>query len=223
MTRILYMRNIKSRIFSLCVLIATSVAAMHAQQTTLTIDSLFAEMPDSVLPYLSRNNRLDLIDFSKASMKAVVTNSFDEDCEMEQVAENYLGICVDGCSIVEMKLKKADRLLPDSSEYMLYMLKTVGCETKHSVLYRYTSRWNSLGEEQIQISNPQELMERKMPVTDEEQDILTNISRTMTIVGHLDGETDWMTVEPCLSGCTTDEKRLIEEKIALKTFKINLK
>ena len=126
MTRILYMRNIKSRIFSLCVLIATSVAAMHAQQTTLTIDSLFAEMPDSVLPYLSRNNRLDLIDFSKASMKAVVTNSFDEDCEMEQLADNYLRIRLNGCSIVEMKLKKADRLLPDSSEYMLYMLAEKG-------------------------------------------------------------------------------------------------
>ncbi|MBR6998224.1 MAG: DUF3256 family protein, partial [Prevotella sp.] len=38
---------------------------------------LFKAMPDSLMPYLTKNNRLDMIDFMEANMKAEITNQLE--------------------------------------------------------------------------------------------------------------------------------------------------
>ena len=69
MRRLLY-----SCIFAL---IASSSVAQE-----LTIRDVFRQMPDSLMPYLSTNNRLDFIDFLDSNMKAEVKNQFDGKSEM---------------------------------------------------------------------------------------------------------------------------------------------
>ena len=41
-----------------------------------TMRDVFRQMPDSIVPYLTENNRLDFIDFIDSNMKAEVTNAF---------------------------------------------------------------------------------------------------------------------------------------------------
>ena len=41
----------------------------------ITVRDLLKSMPDSVIPYLTENNRLDMIDFMESNMDAVVTNT----------------------------------------------------------------------------------------------------------------------------------------------------
>lgn len=58
------------------------VAALFASITgqvsaqDVTIRDIFKQMPDSLMPYLSQNNRLDFIDFLDSHMKAEVRNTF---------------------------------------------------------------------------------------------------------------------------------------------------
>ena len=49
-------------------LLALSASQMSGQR--LEIRDVFKQMPDSLMPYLSQNNRLDFIDFLDANMKA---------------------------------------------------------------------------------------------------------------------------------------------------------
>ena len=42
-----------------------------------TMAALFKAMPDSLMPYLTKNNRLDMIDFMEANMKAEITNQLE--------------------------------------------------------------------------------------------------------------------------------------------------
>lgn len=52
-------------------LLLLSVAWASAQTD---INAVFVSMPDSLLPLLTRNDRLDLLDYHKAGMEARVTN-----------------------------------------------------------------------------------------------------------------------------------------------------
>lgn len=74
----------------------------------LTMATLFKEMPDSLMPYLSRNNRLDMIDFMEANMKAEVTNLLDGRSCMTAMTADSLSIRLSDVLQVEMKLLSAE-------------------------------------------------------------------------------------------------------------------
>ena len=59
----------KRLLFSFLLLLS---AAWASAQTD--INAVFVSMPDSLLPLLTRNDRLDLLDYHKAGMEARVTN-----------------------------------------------------------------------------------------------------------------------------------------------------
>lgn len=62
-----------------CVTLLVLLAAlsMGRQSHAQTVDSAFVAVPDSVLPLLDRNARLDLLDYANAGMEAKVTNLMD--------------------------------------------------------------------------------------------------------------------------------------------------
>ena len=55
--------------FSFLLLLSVAWASAQAD-----INAVFVSMPDSLLPLLTRNDRLDLLDYHKAGMEARVTN-----------------------------------------------------------------------------------------------------------------------------------------------------
>ena len=67
---------------------------------SLNVRKLFAEMPDSVIPYLTKNNRLDLIDFMDSNMKAEVTNELGGKSLMTALTDDSLSLRLnDACQI----------------------------------------------------------------------------------------------------------------------------
>ena len=72
------------------------VAALFASITgqvsaqDVTIRDIFKQMPDSLMPYLSQNNRLDFIDFLDSHMKAEVRNTLGGTSEMTALADDSL-------------------------------------------------------------------------------------------------------------------------------------
>lgn len=57
---------------------------------TITAAEAFKTMPDSIIPYLTKNNRLDLVDFMEAGMKAEVTNRFDGTSTLSDLTDKKL-------------------------------------------------------------------------------------------------------------------------------------
>ncbi len=69
-----------------------------------TMRSVFSNMPDSIIPVLTKNNRLDCIDFLDSHMKAVVKNRFSQESEMNTLTKDYLSFKTSASSSFEMKL-----------------------------------------------------------------------------------------------------------------------
>ena len=69
-----------------------------------TMRAVFSNMPDSIIPVLTKNNRLDCIDFFDSHMKAVVKNRFSQESEMETLTKDYLSFKTSTSSSFEMKL-----------------------------------------------------------------------------------------------------------------------
>lgn len=65
---------------------------------------VFASMPDSLLPHISKNNRLDCIDFAENDMEACVRNAFDENVMLEVLTDNYARFRTSPAAYIEMKL-----------------------------------------------------------------------------------------------------------------------
>lgn len=87
-------------LYALCVFVL--IADMTVARTP--IRHWLVAMPDSVMPLLTKNNRLDFVDFLDCGMEAVVTNRLDGKSQMRTLTEDYLFMNYTGVSEVEMKL-----------------------------------------------------------------------------------------------------------------------
>ena len=88
-----------------CLLIGmTSVCS--AQEPTLR--DVFRQLPDSLMPTLSQNNRLDFIDFLDSNMKAVVRNQLGGLSEMTALTDDSLSIRMSDALRIDMLLLTLD-------------------------------------------------------------------------------------------------------------------
>ena len=116
---------------------------LHAQEPTMA--SFFKQMPDSLMPYLSKNNRLDMVDFMEANMKAEVTNLLEGKSCMTALTSDSLSIRMNDVLQVNM------RLLPphapaDSSKQMIRMRRiyTIKENQTMSIVNVYDTAWKLL-------------------------------------------------------------------------------
>jgi hypothetical protein len=86
-----------------------------------TVGEVFKAMPDSLTPYLSTNNRLDMLDFMEAKMKAAVTNQLDGESEMLFLSDDSLSIKMSDALLVELRAEReaADTLVDMRQTYQL--------------------------------------------------------------------------------------------------------
>ena len=107
--------------------------------------ALFKEMPDSLMPYLTRNNRLDMLDFMEAHMKAEVTNRFDGKSEMKALTPDSLFITMNNLLTIDMKLVKVEEPV-DSSLVTIRVRRTYTLNENQaeSVVDFYSSAWRLL-------------------------------------------------------------------------------
>lgn len=87
--------------FLLLLALAATTCSAFAQ---VRMRDVFAGAPDSLFPLLTRNNRLDCIDFSENGMEARVRNRFDEPAVLDTLTDTYLSMRTGMCGNVEMKL-----------------------------------------------------------------------------------------------------------------------
>lgn len=100
------------------------------------IRDVFAEMPDNILPLITKNNRLDCIDFKENNMPALVNNLVDEPIELSELSNDYLKLKMSKVSWAEMKL------LPVSDTiHIICMVKTYQGPITDSSIGFYNMDW----------------------------------------------------------------------------------
>ena len=122
----------KKLFLALSLMLANNVFA----QTTMS--EALKSMPDSLMPYLTHNNRLDCIDFCEANMKAEVRNAFDGKSELVQLTSNYALFRLNDASTLELCLLDAD------NSQVICMIQTYGTDMRESVISFFTTSWQQL-------------------------------------------------------------------------------
>lgn len=104
--------------------------------------TLFTDIPDSIVPLLTKVNREDCIDFLESKMKAVVENRFDQKSEMTDLSEDYVRMQMSLQSIWQMKV------LPLSDTTRVVCIVETACGPAcDSRLHFYTTDWKPLATE----------------------------------------------------------------------------
>ena len=120
-------------------LLLIQLSTLNFQLSTVTaqtrIRDVYAAAPDSIFPLLTKNNRLDQIDFRENNMQAVVKNKFDDRCELLVLGERYLKLQLSEHCFVEM------RLLSDST---FCMVQTCNAPAPDSRIRFFDTDWHEL-------------------------------------------------------------------------------
>jgi hypothetical protein len=98
----------KSRFWACLVIIISNFSFLIPNLSAQTLKDVFKQMPDSLMPYLSANNRLDFIDFMDSNMKAEVTNLTGGTSEMTALTDDSLSIRMSDALRVDMLLLNLD-------------------------------------------------------------------------------------------------------------------
>ena len=101
--------------------------------------SVFVNMPDSIVPLLTKINREDCVDFLASNMKAQVKNRLDKQAELKILTDDYLLMQVTDVSTWEMKL-----LPVNDSTKVICMVKTFFASACDSEISFYTIGWKEL-------------------------------------------------------------------------------
>ena len=102
-------------LFSLCMAFGLTVAAGDS----ITIRDAFRQMPDSLLPALTQNNRLDFLDFHDAGMKAEVKNRFGGTSVMTALTDDSLSLKMSPALRTDMLLLTLDEPLDSVSQVIV--------------------------------------------------------------------------------------------------------
>ena len=127
----------------------------------LKIQDVFKQMPNSVLPTLSENNRLDMLDFMASNMKAEVTNRLGGKSEMTVLTDSTLTIRVSDALTVELLLLRSEY----TDKNLLCLIETFGRDSLSldSQVRFFTPSWERLNEPpQLSVSDQNTISSKKV-------------------------------------------------------------
>ena len=127
--------------------------SMGSRAQEKTMAELFKVMPDSLLPYLTTNNRLDMLDFMEANMKSEVTNLLDGKSEMTALAPDSLSIRMNSVLRIDMKVARVAEPV-DSNTQIIRVIRTYTLNENQTerIVDVYSSVWRKLSSVIVQSS-----------------------------------------------------------------------
>lgn len=130
-------------IAALCALAVGQVSAQN-----LKMRDVFKQIPDSLVPYLSQNNRLDFIDFLDSNMKAEVRNKLGGMSEMTALTDDSLSIRMSNALQVDMLLLKLDQPVDSIQQVVVFSQAFLADSVyRDSKVLLYTPDWKLLTKE----------------------------------------------------------------------------
>lgn len=110
------------------------------------VREVFKAMPDSLIPYLTTNNRLDLIDFVDANMKATVKNLLEGETQMTVLTDDSLSLLLNRTVVLDLCLEPVDT----GTVICLRKTYSISDQQKQISEERFTLDWQSISKRTIQ-------------------------------------------------------------------------
>lgn len=112
---------------------------------SITIRDAFRQIPDSLLPTLTQNNRLDFLDFHDAGMKAEVKNRLGGTSVMTALSDDSLSLQISPALRTDMILLTLDEPI-DSMNQVIVVGETFLADSVHgeTIVRYYTVDWHPI-------------------------------------------------------------------------------
>lgn len=152
----------KTRLFALGLWLMAFTCQVSAQN--MKMQDFFRQMPASLLPTLSENNRLDMLDFMDSKMKAEVTNRLGGKSEMTVLTDTTLSIRMSEALKVDMLLLKSGSSASSDKE-IICLIETFGRDSLSldSQVRFFTPSWERLNEPpQLSVSDQNTISSKKV-------------------------------------------------------------
>lgn len=189
----------------------------HVSGQTVAVRDVFKLMPDSLLPCLTQNNKLDLLDFVDSKMDADVKNKLDEHTRLTRLTDTFMHIDVSEASTVELLLLKPTAMLPDTAEAVVCMAQTLGGDNGETVVSLYTSKWHLLAT--VKLNLPPLVLPDTLSEDDKAE--LKGLSDTMMAMATLSDADETLTVTPTLPLLSAEDKAKLKPYLSTVTMKWN--
>ena len=199
-------------------LLVSVFGIMASTAQTTDIRELFKQMPDSIFPYLTLNNRLDCIDFKESNMEARVANSFSGQTRMEVLNEHFISMWMNNAVTMQMRVLPTTSSV-DDVKAVICMVTTYGTTVKESTVRFFSCKWRPLKTESYVSMNANELMQQPNNMPDERFQELSRLLEPYLIVAKLSEDVDELM--PTLSNEALDEENRAETDEII--MQINLK
>ena len=172
------------------------------------IRDIYAEAPDSIFPLLTKNNRLDQIDFRENNMQAVVKNKFDDHSELLVLSDKYLKLQLSEHCVVEMRLLSDSTLASSSNADLRFcMVQTYSAPASDSRIRFFDTSWNELPQTMERPSVDEFLSE------DVDIDARLALQALPLIKASLSESDDSITFELQTSELTREQRQKVEGKV----------
>jgi hypothetical protein len=126
--------------------LAVSLFFLALNSPAKSMVEVWKTLPDTMLPYIDRNHRLEMTEFLNMGLKGDVDHSLQGQSTMDTITSDYIHLSLN--EAVEMHIK---RLAYQDGDSILCIVKTWSAPDKESDVYFYTQDWQS-----IDIPNPLE-------------------------------------------------------------------
>mgnify|MGYP002623715204 CR=1 FL=1 len=121
----------------------TGSLSCHAQQSAKDV---FAKMPLSFTPYLTDNDKLDMIDFVESGLKAEVRNKLGGKSVMTQLSADSLTVVLSETRSMTLQLLPVSEPV-DSCQQVVRLTNVHGREIKEKKVEFFSVNWRKLDSE----------------------------------------------------------------------------
>lgn len=204
------MNNLTTKLLCLFVFLS------NINSQNMHMAELFKQMPDSLMPYLTTNNKLDMLDFIDAGMEAKVTNKFDGESILCELDSTYLRLKLNTSVEVEMKLLSSSNILNDSTKHLICLVTTYGDLIKESVLNLFTSKWNSIAHDITKSKLISYVIHKPDTMSELTYNNVKNIPDDYLITLSLDKNENSMSVSASTTLLSTDDSTKVKPIISTK-------
>ena len=112
-----------------------------------TMRDVIKQMPDSIVPYLKQNARLDFIDFIDSGMKAEVSNELGGKSQLTELTDDYASFTLNTASQIQLRLLDVKETIDDAHQ-IICMVRTFGDDVRESTIGFYSVNWRPLPNEE---------------------------------------------------------------------------
>lgn len=128
------------RIISILVLCVSVIGLVRAED----LRTLFIGMPDSIMPALTKSDRMDFLDYMDSGMKAIAKNKQGGESEMTLLQDNMLSVRTSQSGRMDMALfRKKD------GSNLICIINTVTARYDDSRLAFFTEKWEPVPVESL--------------------------------------------------------------------------